>query len=363
MKKKEFEPLVLYSAAEIWNMTLRELIKADSKGQDWRIDMTKDEFCFLVEQHIHEYMPDLPENAKIEVIERTKNNDTLLNGLVIHIGEGKETEAAPIIYLEPYFKAYMFGDKDIEDVMHEIARDYMQIVRNMPQFDLPEMTKKGIKDRIYVKLVNTRSNQEHLKDLVSLPVDGGFSLTVYIDMDAPRKDAMIQVTKELASRMDFEERELMQTAMKNTVKAHPAELVEMQKVVMDMAGIRKFEPGDNLLQDGCAPAENLSMLVLSNHDKVLGATVLFYPEVKGQIAEATGGSYYVLPSSVHELIILPDNGTFDERELARMVQSINSCEVSPEEQLGNKVLYYNASIDRLLVAVDLDREKEREKER
>ena len=46
-----------------------------------------------------------------------------------------------------------------------------------------------------------------------------------------------------------------------------------------------------------------------------------------------------------------------------MVQSVNSCEVRPEEQLGNKVLYYNASMDRLMVAVDLDREKERGKER
>ena len=325
--------------------------------------MNKEQFIDLVTSHILEYLPKEYKDAQVEVMERTKNNDTLLHGLIIHSGEKKEMEAAPIFYLEPYFDAYRFGEKDMEDVMHELARDYLQVIRNMPQFDLPEMTKEGIKDRIFVKLVNTRSNQEHLKDLVSLPVDGGFSLTVYIDLDAPRKDAMIQVTKELASRMDFEERELMQTAMKNTIKAHPAELVEMQKVMMDMAGLRKLEPGDNLLQDGCAPAENLSMLVLSNHDKVLGATVLFYPEVKGQIAEATGGSYYVLPSSVHELIILPDNGTFDERELARMVQSINSCEVSPEEQLGNKVLYYNASIDRLMVAVDLDREKEREKER
>ncbi len=363
MKKKEVEELVLYSAAEIWNMTLKELIKAGSKGKDWREDMTKDEFCFLVERHIHEYMPDLPDDARVEVLERTKNNDTLLHGLVVHSREGKETEAAPIIYLEPYFKAYMFGEKDIEDVMHEIARDYMQIARNMPQFDLPDMTKEGIKDRIYVKLVNTRSNQENLRDLVSLPVDGGFSLTVYIDMDTPRKDAMIQITKDMASRMDFDERELMQTAMRNTVKAHPAELVEMQKVMMDMSGLRKLEPGDNLLRDNCSPVEDLSMLILSNSDKFFGATALFYPEVKAQIADATGGSYYILPSSVHELIVLPDKGSFDERELARMVQSVNSCEVRPEEQLGNKVLYYNAAMDRLMVAVDLDREKEREKER
>lgn len=325
--------------------------------------MDKSKFIELVASNILEYLPKEFHDAQIEVIERTKNNDTLLHGLIIHSGEKKEMEAAPIFYLEPYFRAYQFGEKDMEDVMHELARDYLQVIRNMPQFDLPEMTKDGIKDRVYVKVVDTRSNQERLKDLVSLPVDGGFSLTVYIDMDTPKKDAMIQITKDLASRMDFDERELMQTAMRNTVNAHPAELVEMKKIMMDMSGLRKLEPGDNLLRDNCSPVEDMSMLILSNADKFFGATALFYADVKAQIADVTGGSYYVLPSSVHEVIILPDNGTFDERELARMVQSVNANEVSPEEQLGNKVLYYNASMDRLMVAVDLDREKERGKER
>ncbi len=325
--------------------------------------MNKEQFIDLVTSHILEYLPEEYQDAQVEVMERTKNNDTLLHGLIIHSGEKKEMEAAPIFYLEPYFDAYRFGENDMEDVMHELARDYLQVIRNMPQFDLPEMRREGIQDRIYVNVVNTRSNQERLQDLVSFPVDGGFSLTAYIDIDTPKKDAMIQITKDMAARMDFDERELMQTAMRNTVQAHPAELVEMQKIMMDMTGLRKIEPGDNLLQGNCSPVKDLSMLILTNSDKFFGATALFYPEIKGQIADVTGGSYYILPSSVHELIILPDNGTLDERELAHMVRSINFCEVSPEEQLGNKVLYYSAAVERLMVAVDLDREQSRGKER
>ena len=325
--------------------------------------MDKSKFIELITSNILEYLPEEYRDSRVEVIERTKNNDTLLHGLIIHSGEKKDMEAAPIFYLEPYLKAYQFGEKDMEDVMHELAKDYLQVVRNMPQFDLPEMTREGVSDKIYVKLVNTRSNQERLRDLVSLPVEGGFSLTAYIDMDTPKKDAMIQITKDLASRMDYDERELIQTAIRNTVNAHPAELVEMRKVMMDMSGLRRLQPGDNLLQDNCSPVEDMTMLILTNSDKFFGATALFYPEVQARIADVTGGSYYILPSSVHELIVLPDNGTFDERELARMVQSVNSCEVSPEEQLGNKVLFYNAAADRLMVAVDLDKEKARGHER
>ena len=198
---------------------------------------------------------------------------------------------------------------------------------------------------------------------VNLPVDGGFSLTVYIDMDMPKKDAMIQVTKDMAEKMDYDERELMRDAMQNTINAYPAELAEMYKVMMDVSGMRRLVPEDNLLNIANAPAEDVSMLIITNQDKFFGATALFYPEMEKRIAEIVGGSYYVLPSSVHEMIVLPDNGTLEERELAQMVRTVNAAEVHPEEQLGNKVLYYNAAHERLSVAVDLDREKERGKER
>ena len=324
--------------------------------------MTKEEFIRLVTEHVLEYLPESYQGKQVEVTERAKNNDTLLHGLTIHGGK-EGAEAVPMLYLDAYYDSYRFGQENIEDVVHQIAADYEKAVRSIPSFDLPEMTKDGIKDKVFVKLVSTRLNSERLKDLVSLPVDGGFSLTVYIDMNVPRNDAMIQITKDLAERMDYPERELVQDAMRNTVEKHPAWLVEMDKVMMNVAGLRALTNGDNLLSPEPAEADNLSMLVLTNGDKFFGASALFYPEIQKKIGDVTGGSYYILPSSVHELIILPDNGSFNERELAQMVQSVNSSEVQPEEQLGNKVLFYHAASDRLMVAVDLDREMARGKER
>ncbi len=324
--------------------------------------MNKEQFIELVAAHIQEYLPESYRESKVEVMERTKNNDILLHGLIIRKGD-KDKEAVPIIYLEPYYDAHRFEGKDMEDIMHEIARDYQKVARDIPDFDLPEMTREGIRNKVFVKLVNSKSNTEHLKDLVRLPVEGGFTLTAYINMDNLSGNAMIQITRDMAEQMGYDERELMQDAMRNTMSAHPAKLVEMQKVMMDMAGLRKLEPEDNLLSESPAPVCDLTMLILSNTDLYFGSAALFYPEIRQQIADVTGGSFYILPSSVHELIILPDNGCQDEQALAQMVRSVNSAEVQPEEQLGNKVLYYNASMDRLMVAVDLDKQKERGKER
>ena len=242
--------------------------------------MDKSKFIELVLSHILEYMPESYKEAKAEILEHTKNNDVLMHGLVIRKEISEGVSSAPILYLDSFFDAYSRGEKDMEDVLHEIAREYDHHARAIPQFDLPEMTRDGIRDKIYVRVINTRTNQERLKDLVSLPVDGGFSLTVYIDMDMPKKDAMIQITKDMAEKMDYDERELMQDAMQNTINAYQAELAEMYKVMMDVSGLRRLVPEDNLLNSANVPAEDASMLVITNSDKFFGATALFYPEME-----------------------------------------------------------------------------------
>ena len=249
--------------------------------------MNMEQFTEQVVSHILEYLPEEYREARAEVMERTKNNDTLVHGLIIRREPEQETETAPIVYLEAYFNEYRFGGKDMEDVMHEIARDYREALRNIPALDLPEMTKEGIKDKVCVRLVNTATNGERLKELVGLPMDSGFSLTVYIDMDVPSKNAMIQITKEMAERMGYDEREMLRDAMCNTVKAHPAQLVEMQKIMMDIGGIRNLEAEDNLLSEDAAPAGDISMLILTVEDKYFGAAALFYPEIQGRIADIT----------------------------------------------------------------------------
>ena len=62
-----------------------------------------------------------------------------------------------------------------------------------------------------------------------------------------------------------------------------------------------------------------------------------------------GADYYVLPSSVHEVMIVPDDGGFDSGELEEMVREINATQVAPEEVLSDHIYYYNCGEGRLLV--------------
>ena len=90
---------------------------------------------------------------------------------------------------------------------------------------------------------------------------------------------------------------------------------------------------------------------------MLGASALFLPDVQKQIADTLGSGYYVMPSSIHEVLVVPDREDVSPRQLGQMVKDVNSAMVQPEEQLGNRVLHYNAMQGKLVIAADLDRSR------
>ena len=83
-------------------------------------------------------------------------------------------------------------------------------------------------------------------------------------------------------------------------------------------------------------------LVLTNEQALYGAGSLFYPQMMDQIADRMGSNYFVLPSSIHETLILVDNGDVDREALESMVQEINGMAVAPEDRLSDHVYHYDA---------------------
>ena len=102
---------------------------------------------------------------------------------------------------------------------------------------------------------------------------------------------------------------------------------------------RLSQCGRGEAEDGSSGSK---MLVLSNSKNFFGAAALFYNGIMDLIAEMTGGSYFILPSSVNELILLPDDGSADPESLAALVRDVNRCVVRPDEWLSDNVYYYDA---------------------
>lgn len=94
-----------------------------------------------------------------------------------------------------------------------------------------------------------------------------------------------------------------------------------------------------------------NFFVLSNTDGYRGAGVLFYPGMQEKIAADLGQGYYVIPSSIHEMFIVPEDVGISAVELEQMVRDINQEAVSKEDFLSNKVMFYNREKEQLRIAL------------
>ena len=213
------------------------------------------------------------------------------------------------------------------------------------------------KDDLRVRLVNMNSNKEDLKYLIHEPVGCGYALMVYMMLSPTiAHDIGVRISRTMAVKSGHDTREIMDIAMKNTIEHAPAELYKLADALFLLPGMGE----GNLLGKQAELTDEPCLLVLKNQDERFGATALFYPDIQRQVAETVQGDYFVLPSSVHEVLILKDDGTQNVKDLVEMVKNVNDMEVAPEEQLGNKVMHYRKDLDRLEVVADLDRETERE---
>ena len=96
-----------------------------------------------------------------------------------------------------------------------------------------------------------------------------------------------------------------------------------------------------------APEEVGGMYVLTNSTGSLGAAALFYPDVKEKAAELLGSDYYILPSSTHEVILVPDTAGINPKELCEMVKQANRTVVDEKDILSDNVYHYSRDERRL----------------
>jgi hypothetical protein len=139
--------------------------------------------------------------------------------------------------------------------------------------------------------------------------------------------------------------------MANAKTYEPATLVDMSSALFAPERVNLLDRGEPLV-----PEEVGGMYVLTNASGSLGAAALFYPDVKEKAAELLGGDYYILPSSVHEVILVPDSADIKAADLCDMVKQANRTVVDEKDILSDNVYHYSKD-DRKLNKVSPDRER------
>lgn len=145
-------------------------------------------------------------------------------------------------------------------------------------------------------------------------------------------DATVLVTNQMLQNYGITPDRLIADAETFAPQRNPVSIRSLADVLAEMSG-GMFSPEEV----GGPP-----LLVASVPGLVNGAGILGYPDFFKEAADQIGGSFYVLPSSIHEVLLFADDGSRSAQELSAMVSAVNSQEVLPEDQLGYEAYHYDA---------------------
>lgn len=171
-------------------------------------------------------------------------------------------------------------------------------------------------------------------DLEDLTVIYCFMIT---EAEEP-KHHIIMISNDILDAIGYTEDQIKRQAVTNAINKQP---MQVSSIGSFISRVYKLSRVYNLDPQGLL--EPIPMYVATVSDCQFGAKVLAYPGFFEYAAAIVGGSYYILPSSIHELILIADDGTLTVEELQNTVREINETEVSESDFLSNEVYHYDVN--------------------
>lgn len=254
-----------------------------------------------------------------------KLNGVAYYGLTI-LGEGETI--SPAIYLEPFYEMYREG-MDLETIAGFVLKERgRHHVMPLPGNIFTEFSE--VRDRIRYRVINYEMNRELLQDIPFRCVLD-LAVVLYYTVDLQLNDtATIFVRHESAKRWGVEEENLFRLAESATPAADPPSVCPLTKVLREFG----FE------EDCCDEPGDVPLWIITNNRRTFGSACMLYPGVLAEAADAIGADLFILPSSIHEVLAMPDNGTLSREELEQMVRQINATQVGRTEVLSDRVYSY-----------------------
>lgn len=277
------------------------------------------------------------ENYRVKLNDVMKNNGVVLRGITLM---QDDSNISPTIYLNPYYDAYENGDTTLGTVIDEVIDTYERNKINRSIDMKFFLNYETVKSRIIFKLINTEKNRELLRDVPYIPFHDLSIVFQCLVSEERFGNASILIHNVHLQLWKVNARELYERALKNTPLLQGYELADMNTVLEEMKALGGID--DEEIED---MQQEVPMYVLSNKSRINGASCILYKDILKDFAMVVDKDLYVLPSSIHEVILLPSDGTQESEQLKEMVREINQSQVEKEEVLSDSVYYYRRSDD------------------
>lgn len=319
--------------------------------------MTYEEFKEYVVNHIKDYLPQKYADYEVSLEKKIKNNDVVLDGVLI---QGNEN-IVPLIYLNQSYDFYRKG-LNLDIIMKQIAETYLnnslpedyseaQIIEMLSSYD-------NIKDRIQMRVCGVKDNIDRLANCPHTIVEDLATTYHIVISNTVNGVSSIPITNELIEQYGLSTSQLHQDALNNMSKEQVQlePLIELIKNILysDLinycgnASQAKAELA-NMLSE-FSTEENIDIWYLSNQTQLNGAACIMSEEIREMVAERVGGDYYILPSSIHEVLIVKKDEGHSIEELKDTVMSANKSFLFAEDKLTDNVYEYNAMQKELTLA-------------
>ena len=280
----------------------------------------------------------LGEGYIVEEICVSKNNGVRLDALVIR---KDEINLSPTIYLKHYYENYMDGESIKEGALR-LVKTYYEVVPET-NFDIDFFTEyENIRKGLAFKLISAERNTDLLTDSPHVPFLD-LEIVFYYSLDKNGMDgATILVRNKHMDLWGVSTEDLMRDSMKNTPDHMPGRCRDMQSV------LTKLYPGheDELNDINDMPL----MYVVTNDKMVYGAATMLYPGLIKSLSEKIGSDLYIIPSSVHELIVVPTGAIPDADYLRDMIYQVNHSQLEPQDILSDSLYFYDGMTEKISIA-------------
>lgn len=309
--------------------------------------MNFEEFCDYVKESIYKYLPEDYQNSSIVMHDVNKTNIGKLRAFTIIL---PGNNAGPVQYMEPFFNAYKQG-VPMEDILAVIAEWQIKnesIESGIAKDELGILLDfKSVKDRVMICAVGYEKNRKLLEHTPH-KVMGDMAATYQIYLGKENEIEMsCLIRDEIMDYYGLTVDQLHELALNNSMKAMPVQVMGINAMIEE-------------LTEGSKEAElpDIGMLVVTNKQRCQGAAVAFYPDMFESLGIPMD-QYYIAPSSVHELMLIPKS-VISLEKANEMIKEINEYCVDIHEVLSDLAHEYDPVSKQLVIGGTLKQNRKKE---
>ena len=301
--------------------------------------MTYNQFLnYVKEQSVYEF--DHPEEYKASINHVVKNNSVELDGICLH--RAGDT-LSPTVYLNHFYEEYLEG-RPLHSILSEIAATLSSEVPELEVNTSLYDNYDAIRHQIIFRLVNYERNEELLTSCPYLPFcDLAITFRWLVQSDSSGIASALITNKEM-ELWNITLEELYQTASINTRRLFPATIQPIQQLLSEY--LDKDADIQELLDQ---TPDELQLFILSNEPRINGSTSMIYDGILADFAKKIKKDLYILPSSIHEVLLMPATKEIEEQALLNLVRDANRTVVGLPDILSDSIYRFDSKHNRIIM--------------